>query len=453
MKYSNAIRDPIHTYIRLTDEEMNLLDSPFLQRLRWISQLSGVRLVFPGAQHSRLAHVLGVMHLAGEYAEQVFQDYDDKDHRVQLARLGGLLHDVGHGPFSHAYDDTVYRLIYPGNPHGHDTHRFKMIKHPLLKPVIEACGITVGELKALWEGKDPVMQAITQGALGADRMDFMLRDAYFSGTTHFGSIAVKRIIDNALISEYQGTNALHYHIKVLEDIFQSLLGRFYMYRGVYFHKASAAADIMIRKMLHAAKLPLNLAERTKNLEEYQWINEYTLMGEIMSSKDEKLEEAKYYCKRLMSRDLPKLVWEATMSENQITAISGNLEEDSKTIAHGRIINKINEEAKKKKIDEPQVYITNTYPMSTIDNQEFQVGQIYIYDKNKSLEENKTSHTLQEAIEKTTYFRSFLSGVKTSRERYVMIRVYTDAENSKWIKEYINKTEKPTKTPSIAETSY
>ena len=70
-KYNFAIRDPVHSYIEITSEEGKLIDAPFLQRMRWISQLSGVRLVFPGAQHTRLAHVLGVMHLAGTYAEQV----------------------------------------------------------------------------------------------------------------------------------------------------------------------------------------------------------------------------------------------------------------------------------------------------------------------------------------------------------------------------------------------
>jgi HD superfamily phosphohydrolase len=170
-EYTRAIRDPVHQWINLTDAETQLVDSPFLQRLRWISQLSGVRMVFPGAMHSRLAHVLGVAHLAGEYAEQIYKGDSDKDHQVQLARLGGLLHDVAHGPFSHAYDDTVYRDLYPGNRHGHDTHRFKLINSDLLKTKIEDCGIDLKDLEGLWKGDDPVIQAITQGALGADRTD------------------------------------------------------------------------------------------------------------------------------------------------------------------------------------------------------------------------------------------------------------------------------------------
>ncbi|MHA2031200.1 MAG: HD domain-containing protein, partial [Candidatus Kariarchaeaceae archaeon] len=96
MEKTFAIRDPVHNYITVNKAELKLIDSTYVQRLRWISQLSGVRLVFPGAQHSRLAHVMGVMHLAGEYTKQIYSDYDksEMDHKTQLARLAGLLHDV-----------------------------------------------------------------------------------------------------------------------------------------------------------------------------------------------------------------------------------------------------------------------------------------------------------------------------------------------------------------------
>lgn len=455
MEKTFAIRDPVHNYINVNKAELDLIDSPYLQRLRWISQLSGVRLVFPGAQHSRLAHVMGVMHLAGEYVKQVYHDFpkSELDHRIQIARLAGLLHDVGHGPFSHAYDDTVYRDLYPNKPHGHDLHRFKIIQSDFIKPYVEDCGVTPNELADLWQGKDRVMQSITQGALGADRMDFMLRDAYYAGTSHFGSIATKRLISNALIADHDGEPSLHYNLKVLEDIFQSLLGRFYMYRGVYFHKASAGADILIRKLLGASKGPLNLAERTKNLDEYQWINEYTLIGEIMGSSDPELDKAKIFTKRLLSRDLPKLVWESTLPESNVKGISGDLERDSKTIAQGQFIQHIMDEAKRRKKKKPVLYITNTYPMSTIDSKEFEVGNIYIWDAKNTLPPKQKSYSLQEAMNNTAYFRSFLSQVSSSRERYVMIRVFSDATESEWIRKFAEERIIDSSAPSIDETSY
>lgn len=446
-----AVRDPIHGYIHLSKEENDLIDSPFVQRLRWISQLSGVRLVFPGGTHSRLAHIMGVMHLSGLYAEQIYHGHPKFEHKVQLARLAGLLHDIAHGAFSHAYDDTVYRALYPGNPHGHDTHRMIMIKSDHLRPLIEACGVTPEEIEDLWNGKDRVLQAAVQGALGADRMDFMLRDSYYAGTTHFGTVASTRIISNTLVADHDNSQALHYNYKVLDDIFQALLGRFYMYRGVYFHKASGASDILIRKMLEHASEPLMLPERTRDLELYKDINEYTVIGEIMASKDPELKLAKRYCERLMRRELPKLVWESIVPENVVKTISSDLERGSELIANEKFINEIKKTATELGKKEPVLYVTNTYPMSTLDHAEFTAGHIYIYDKHGSLVPGKTSITLAEAIESTSYFKTFISGLG-NRQRYVMIRVYCDPEDAVWIREKVGR-KFAISEPDIAETSY
>ena len=355
VKRNRAVRDPIHNYIHLSLAESALIDSPFLQRLRWVSQLSGVKLVFPGGTHNRLPHVMGVMHLAGEYASHIFSDLkkSEREHKTQLARLAGLLHDVAHGAFSHAYDDTVYRALYPGNPHGHDTHRYKLIKSDYLKPLIQKCGVEPEEIIDLWEGKDTVLQAIVQGALGADRMDFMLRDSYYAGTTHFGTVASTRIISSTHVKEHDGVPALHYDVKVLDDIFQALLGRFYMYRGVYFHKASSAADIMIRHMLAAAMKPLKLPERTADFEQFQYINDYTVVGEIMTSQAEGIKEAREYCTRLLQRKLPKLIWETIVSESVVRTVNTDIEKGSKIIAQSQFLDKLEEEAEKLKKPMPR----------------------------------------------------------------------------------------------------
>lgn len=448
-----AVRDPVHDYITLSDAETAIIDSPFIQRLRWVSQLSGVKLVFPGGVHNRFTHVMGVMHLSGQYAAHLYQIDPDKEHKIQVARLAGLLHDIGHGAFSHAYDDTVYKELYPGNPHGHDAHRNLIIQSKYLKPLIEACGVTTDEIIDLWDGKDPVLQALVQGALGADRMDFMLRDSFFTGTTHFGVVAISRIISNSRIELHEGKPALHYNAKVLDDIFQALLGRFYMYRGVYFHKASGAADIIIRKLLSAARKPLKLVERTSDLDQFQFINEYTLLGEIMASKEADIEPAQNYTIRLMHRDLPKLVWETIVSESVVKTISKDLGRACEIIAEENFMNNVYELAKKLGKNLPELYVTNTYPMSTIDDSEFTAGHVFLYDEAARLVPGKHSITLAEAIQSTSYFQTFISGIQT-RQRYVMIRVYSDKLDVDWIKQNMDKlVDAASNTPSIAETSY
>ena len=93
------IRDPVHGYIKMTEVERDLVDSPFVQRLRRVHQLAGSYLVYPGAVHTRFEHVVGAMHVAGQIAESLTQDSDMDADQVQEVRIAALLHDVGHGPF------------------------------------------------------------------------------------------------------------------------------------------------------------------------------------------------------------------------------------------------------------------------------------------------------------------------------------------------------------------
>ena len=120
---------------------------------------------------------------------------------------------------------------------------------------------------------------------------------------------------------------------------------------------------------------------------------------------------------------------------------------------GRIIEKIEDEADRRGIERPELYVVNTYPMSTIDHQELSVGKIFLYDDTGSLEAGRHSFTLQEAIEKTTYFQSFLSGVQTGRERYVIMKFFSDAKDSDWIRKFVKTETEDGVQPNISETSY
>jgi HD superfamily phosphohydrolase len=333
-----AIRDPIHKWIKFSPEEKAIIDSPFVQRLRWISQLTSAEHVFPGGTHTRFIHSLGAMHLAGKYMRSLFKNTDCpmnsypavneiwKDHQkyIQMARIAALLHDVGHGPFSHAYDRSIYKKIYNIEDGGHDHHRLKIVMSHLIAPLIRECGVTPEEIILCWnppEGNNiyRVINAVVQGPLGADRMDFTLRDSYFTGTEHFGTISPQRIISNSLIyAAFPNTEhfSLHltYNIKVITDIIQALDGRFRMYDCVYLHKTVFASGVLVEKIMEKACEPLHLVERTQNLEEFIDINDYTLIGEIMASNSKDLIETKKYCQKFLRRELPKLTSETIVCE-------------------------------------------------------------------------------------------------------------------------------------------
>src|SRR5207237_243425 len=108
MKFDGEITDPVHRYIRFSEVEKELIDTAVFQRLRRIRQLAGAHLVYPGAQHSRFEHSLGTMHVAGFAGETLIaKGYLDDEDKVQKLRLAALLHDIGHGPFSHLFEEVL----------------------------------------------------------------------------------------------------------------------------------------------------------------------------------------------------------------------------------------------------------------------------------------------------------------------------------------------------------
>ncbi|MCG3216009.1 MAG: HD domain-containing protein [Candidatus Heimdallarchaeota archaeon] len=454
LNFVRTIRDPIYDEVRMTGIENKIIDTPIFQRLRWISQLSGVRQVYPSAIHSRFTHCVGTMHLAGRYTEEVYREDEDVIEKVQLARIAALLHDIGHGPFSHTYDDVVFKRVYPDAPHGHDVHRDKMVNSEYLKPIIEEF-TNPENLMKIWNGENYIIHPLVQGALGADRLDFMLRDSFFAGTLHFGIIAVNRIINNTAIHKHLDKEAIHYNWKCLDDIYSSLIGRFFEYKNVYFHKTARAADITIHEMLKEACEPLNLIERTNDLSEYIYLNEYTLVGEIYSKESEELTKAKALVKDLFDRRLYKSVWERIIDESTAENLGITVEGLCKLTAEESFIKKVNQYCEENDIVlGNKMKIDSTYRLSTINEQEFQASNIYIYDPYDRIRPGSNSFTLNEALNTTTYITTF-SGPRAYRSLFTLVRVYAHPDESKTITNIWNKIRPKvdSKEPDVSVTSY
>ncbi|MHA1708093.1 MAG: HD domain-containing protein [Candidatus Heimdallarchaeaceae archaeon] len=454
LNFVRTIRDPIYDEVRMTEFENKIIDTPIFQRLRWISQLSGVRQVYPSAIHSRFTHSVGVMHLAGKYAQEVFREDDDVIEKVQLSRVAGLLHDIGHGPFSHTYDDVVFKRVYPNAPHGHDVHRDKIVESEYLRPIIEEF-TDPKKLMDIWTGKDYLLHPLIQGALGADRLDFMLRDSFFAGTLHFGIIAVNRIINNTTIQKHLDKDAIHYNWKCLDDIYSSLIGRFFEYKNVYFHKTARAADITIHEMLKEACDPLNLIERTNDLAEYTYLNEYTLVGEIFSKETSELAKAKSLLKDLLNRRLYKAVWEKIIDESTAENLGVTVEELCQLTAQESFIKKIETFCENNNIKlNNEMKIDSTYRLSTINEQEFQASNIYIYDPYGRIRPGANSFTLNEALNTTAYITTF-SGPKAYRSLFTLVRVFAHPDDAKEIKKIWKQIRPKTesKEPDVSVTSY
>lgn len=313
--YYKVSRDPIYSEIMLYPTEILIIDTKAVQRLRYLSQLVGSEYVYPGATHTRFAHSLGVMHLAGIYAERLYESPD----KVRILRLAGLLHDIGHGPFSHQFDDVVYRKL--GFLDGHDEYRHKLLEEyfpkelarkfreapeRLREAVVEDLRLTIGELSTDMEENFAILMkevskvyegetsgtidfAIVQGPLGADRLDFVLRDSYYAGTRGFGTGSIDRLIRNSRIVKKEGREILAYDSKVVDEIYTILFGRFMMYKNVYFHKTSRAVDMMIQELLELSYKALKLDERVMNIESFLDLTDQTIMNEIIFKFNELVE--------------------------------------------------------------------------------------------------------------------------------------------------------------------
>lgn len=216
------VRDPIHGLIEFNELEKRIIDTPIFQRLRGFHQLSLAFLVYPGATHSRFEHSLGVMHISGKMSEKVGLD-------VQLARLCGLLHDVGHGAFSHD-SERLYSPILGD----HEKVGEKIIKE-YFSDTLGDFGYSLKDIFNSDEGK------LVSSDLGSDRLDYLLRDSYYTGVA-YGIIEYDMLIEKLGFDEKVGVFVKAKGLESLESLF---LGRFMMFFTVYLHKTVRIAQEML----------------------------------------------------------------------------------------------------------------------------------------------------------------------------------------------------------------
>ncbi len=305
------IRDPVHGYIELTEIEKNLIDTVTFQRLHNIRQLAGAYYVYPGADHTRFIHSIGVAHVAGLYGSHLMElGYLDID-EVQAIRIAGLLHDIGHGPFSHLYEELAVRYI--GKTHEDLT--VWLIRESELADILKDFGydpkkiaeLAIGMLK---NGKE-FMNHIISSAFDADKLDFLVRDSLFTGV-EYGYIDIQRIVSSSDVID----NMLCVRVPAAAHALESLfIARYEMFKAVYFHRTVRICEVMLLKSMELAHEYIGLFD-FKEPEEYillddDWVltklKELCLVDEKKLSKEEK--EAVKLFKMLQARKLLKCVYE------------------------------------------------------------------------------------------------------------------------------------------------
>ncbi|HLQ07307.1 MAG TPA: HD domain-containing protein [Nitrososphaerales archaeon] len=319
------IRDPVHGYVKVTEIERELIDSPFIQRLRRIHQLAGAYLVYPGAIHTRFEHVVGAMHVAGQIAEAlVAANHLDAD-MVQEVRVAALLHDVGHGPFSHMYEEVISEK----EATSHEEISQRIITETTIRDTLNRNGLSPKKMSDFAVGrqrsKPPFMNEVIAGSLSADMMDYLPRDSYFTGV-EYGKVDAQRVIDSLHVAE----GHLVIDDAALNAFEVMLLARYEMFKAVYFHRTVRAAELMLVRSMKLADNVLGLTDLS-DLEKYLELTDEVVLHNLVTLESSKpdLKEAKRLALDFRDRRLVKCVFEKFVQRRERTVGQIFADEDAR----------------------------------------------------------------------------------------------------------------------------
>ncbi len=277
--YWGEIKDPVHGYVYITEQEKAIIDSYPMQRLRRLRQLAGSEYVYPGANHTRFEHCLGVMFLAGQVLVNPNISRVASDEEVDMCRLSALLHDCGHGPFSHVFEHLLIKDLEKT----HEDITEWIIEKGEVSYKLSKMGYNPKDVAQLAVGKlrkrnRAFLDQIISSAVDVDKQDFIVRDTYHTGA-EYGFIDVYRLI-HAL--DLLGEN-LAVELGALSALEAFVIARIESFKSIYFHRVGRAAQIMLATAMDKANLELGLTA-FKTPEEYMALDDYTVWAALKKCK-------------------------------------------------------------------------------------------------------------------------------------------------------------------------
>jgi HD superfamily phosphohydrolase len=341
------IADPIHRYIQFTVPETKgeitekaLIDSPWVQRLRYIYQLQSARWVFPSAEHSRFQHSLGAMHLAGEFAKHLYpslsrvlgSECPSSPFIEEYMRVTGLLHDIGHGPFGHFFDDNFL-------------HNFDLTHEDLGQTIIQKhLGEIIGQLRRSPSGpfaaneelrpEDvafPIkkngdedthkprwvrfLQPLTSGIFTFDNLDYVSRDSYMCGIA-VGPIDRERLMHYTFFTP----KGLTLHKAGNSALTMFLNARLYLYTNVYYHRTTRAIDLHLRDIFPATMKSLFPGNPLEHMDQYLYLTDWSLLQEVSrwGRSTGELEELGKEWETVVHREVKwKMAYDRTLALNEL----------------------------------------------------------------------------------------------------------------------------------------
>lgn len=279
------IRDSVHGNLQVNEFEVKLIDTPEIQRLRRIKQLGFTYLVYPGANHTRFEHSIGTMYLASQLADILKLD----EYQKSMLRVCAILHDSGHGPFSHLSEAVLES--------SHEELTAQLIRESQIGDILSE-RFNLKEILEILNGKSSLGQIIS-GELDVDRMDYLLRDSYYTGVA-YGVIDVERLIYNMILEDN-----LMLKRKGVQAAESMLLARYFMYPSVYQHHTTRIINSMFRRCLYKLL--------TRGLIQSQTIYHYDDV-DVLSAARAQEGYIQNMIRRLDNRELFKTVYSLKLDE-------------------------------------------------------------------------------------------------------------------------------------------
>ena len=319
LQYENVVRDPVHGDIPLTREELGLLDTPEMQRLRHVRQLGAAYLVYPGAQHSRFEHSIGTAHLTSRMVREINTVRDREgggryggfdQHEMRIVRLAALVHDSTHLPFGHNIEDQTGLLPRHDNAErfeamfGDDTGLGRAlaqtgVRNEVLAILAPSSSPRASEVPAYWRG-------LVSGTIDADMLDYLARDAMFTGL-HLGydpRIFNMFRVDRRTQHLYVDLGRKGYLKEaLLSEILRCLEARYYFSERVYYHHAKIAAGALVAKAVEIALLDgsIEFAQLQRSTD----AGMIDLLDRAQVSDPDAAARLRVYVDALRSRKVPK----------------------------------------------------------------------------------------------------------------------------------------------------
>ncbi|KAL4162590.1 hypothetical protein PRNP1_003126 [Phytophthora ramorum] len=323
---AKLFNDQVHGYIKVNGLCVSLMDTPQFQRLRDLKQLGTLYYVFPGASHNRFEHSLGVSFLSGQTVDRFRQQQPELELTERDSRLlsaAGLLHDLGHGPFSHVFEHEFMPRVAAARGYGgpdapayhHEDMSLRMIEYMVDDNNIDLerddvrfiqqliVGAKETHMGSRLDSRGYLYEIVANGrnCIDVDKFDYLARDM-------LNLFGLRKVFDFSRLTMFNRVidNEICYHTSVNLDIYDMFQQRYQMHKQIYNHRKGKAVEFMICDAMLLADKELGICVATQTPEEFQFLTDHVVHS-IEASKSETLSDARAVLKRMRRRELYEFI--------------------------------------------------------------------------------------------------------------------------------------------------